>query len=1272
MDVKSVFLNDFINEEVYVAQPSGFTDFQKPNYIYKLKKALYGLKQASKACYDRLKAFLIKHEYSMGTVDNTLFTKKSKSHLMIVQIYIDDIIFGSTSQNLCDDFAKIMHDEFEMSMIGEFNFFLGLQIKQIEDITFFNQSKYIKEMLKKFGLEDSKPTKTPMSTEIKFTKDDQADSVNSSKYQGTKMPSEYQQDYKKTRSYAPKIYNDPNMSDELRDIYWTLESRYVHEGRTIDLSFYNDLSDDPVAKFTAIGICIYFDAWGLDELEKTLKQIKPYNSRLSNLDDIQNLIHRRTIHEKANMAQDTFDERYKLVPRKMSSLKAKQPKKPPPKRTRNVGKALKDDPNMSKEQRETIGMFKNLGVLGCGLCSAEKLLVAFCLGHSAAFYARSRPNGKMIVDSIENGPYVRRMIATPEEPDLSVPIPESFHKQTDKELTENDIKRMYANDQAIQTILLGLLKDEKKAKLFNEWEKFTSTDGESIESYYHRFMQLMNDLKRNKHFPENIAANLKFLNNLQPEWKRHVTIVRQTNNLYEADFTQIYDFLKMNQDENFMQLPMTSLEDSNDPTEAMNAALILFAKAFILTAPTNNNQRTSSNPRNRQIAQPVMNMSRDRQIQNVRGNGGNNFGQYAGQVVQNQQGYNAWQNGRIQGAQNAVQNAGVQSGGNQNGLVVVPGIANQNGTGNVVAARAEGTGIGNQARCYNYRGLGHIARNCTARTRRRDVAYLQTQLLIAQKEEAGIQLQAEEFDFMDAAGDLDEIKEVNADCILMAKLQHASTSGTQLDKAPVYDTNGSAENDNHVTFVAPSMVQSGGTVETSFAPNEETRAYQETVYRNLVDQVAQEKYDKLEKCYQKSVYQEQCLTKKINALHLSSAKQITTLNDEISNLNKQLSKEKSSISSLMEEKKKLKYDFKTREDKFLDKEVDLEAKIKDLENILLKRDQTVQIMHMLNPKTNLFYHPNQKIALGYLNPLYLKKAQLKQQSLYNGNLLLEEHNPSDMYDSEETLELAQETKFVRDFKSLAKEADESLDKQKSLELEIERLLKASFSHDIMSIVQTGFVDVPSDLQTELDRTKEKLKLFILKKEKEYDVLWNNWYTKCEECKYDKISYDKAYNDMQQKVERLQAQLRDLKGKSSDTPSMSNTLDLLNQKLESKIVELEFQVVNYEREISHLKTTYKNLFDSITSNRAHAKLHNLIYENAQLRARAFENTSESMNNTSGTSVTPHVDKPKLSSVTPHSKKLHASIPSHSVPQPKEFNVMKHRNVIAPGMFKINPS
>ncbi|GJW27333.1 retrovirus-related pol polyprotein from transposon TNT 1-94 [Tanacetum coccineum] len=184
IDVKSAFLNGFINEEVYMAQPSGFTDYEKPNHVYKLKKALYGLKQAPKAWYDRLKVFLIKHEYNMGMVDNILFTKKKSSNLIIVQIYVDDIIFGLNFQEICDDFAKIMHDQFEMSMMGELKFFLGLQIKQMEDDIFFNQSKYIKEMFKKFSLEDSKPMKTPMSSDTKLPKDEECKSVDSTKYRG--------------------------------------------------------------------------------------------------------------------------------------------------------------------------------------------------------------------------------------------------------------------------------------------------------------------------------------------------------------------------------------------------------------------------------------------------------------------------------------------------------------------------------------------------------------------------------------------------------------------------------------------------------------------------------------------------------------------------------------------------------------------------------------------------------------------------------------------------------------------------------------------------------------------------------------------------------------------------------------------------------------------------------------------------------------------------------------------------------------------------------
>nr|GEZ51465.1 hypothetical protein [Tanacetum cinerariifolium] len=174
-------------------------------------------------------------------------------------------------------------------------------------------------------------------------------------------------------------------------------------------------------------------------------------------------------------------------------------------------------------------------------------------------YAKSRPNGKIIHNSILNGPYVRRMIPEPGDAnrEVTITITETFHLQTDDELSNKKLNQIEADDQAIQTILLGLPEDiyatEKKAKLFNEWERFTSNEGESIESYYHHFLKLLNDLKRNKYFPKKIASNLKSLNNLQPEWSRHVTIVHQSKNFHTADYTQLYDFLKYNQNENAVQ-----------------------------------------------------------------------------------------------------------------------------------------------------------------------------------------------------------------------------------------------------------------------------------------------------------------------------------------------------------------------------------------------------------------------------------------------------------------------------------------------------------------------------------------------------------------------------------------------------------------------------------------------------------------------------------------------------------------------------------------------
>ncbi|GJU50113.1 hypothetical protein Tco_1219668 [Tanacetum coccineum] len=523
----------------------------------------------------------------------------------------------------------------------------------------------------------------------------------------------------------------------------------------------------------------------------------------------------------------------------------------------------------------------------------------------------------------------------------------------------------------------------------------------------------------------------------------------------------------------------------------------------------------------------------------------------------------------------------IQNIGNPNGLIVVPGIANQNPNpnrnGNIVAARAEDNAIRNN-------------------------------------EEAGIHIQAEEFEFIGCC-------------------RQASSSGTQIDKAPFYDSDGSAEvheydncynneifnmftqkeqytellepipephqaqlNNSNVISVASSVKQSGGTVEQHPATIEETRAYFESLYNNLAIEVEkvnsfnrkmketnaelttklaryknqekcfeinQEKYDKLKRCYQKSVYQENCLTKKINALHLSSAKMITTLNEEIANLNNQLLKEKSTVSSLQEEKKN-----DTSPSVALKFRNEVKSTIMTLQRVV-KQKMTLDI-HNWSSTAHQEIH---KIVKDEILPI-VNQVDARVQNF-------------------KIKFLKEATKFVRDFKSLAKEADESLAKHNTLEFEIKHLLRAVVSQDIMSIVQSNSVVDTSNLQTELD----------------------------------------PYNDMQQKIERLQAQLGDQKGKSKDTPCVSDTFDSLSQKLEYKNLELEFQV-------SEQKDTTKG---------------------------TSANTKFSNQSTSGTKL--YFVTPFPNSKAIPKNDLSKPVTSNSVPTTTESKVMTKYKVIAPRMFRI---
>jgi hypothetical protein len=171
MDVKSAFLNGSLNELVFIKQPPGFENPKFPNHVYKLDKVLYGLKQAPRAWYEHLKELFIDRGFEIGVIDPTLFTKKVNGDLFICQLYVDDIIFGSTNKAFNDEFAKLMTDKFEISIMGELEFFLGFEVKQLKGGTFVNQAKYTQDMLKRFEMTGVKGAKTPVPTKLNLDLD---------------------------------------------------------------------------------------------------------------------------------------------------------------------------------------------------------------------------------------------------------------------------------------------------------------------------------------------------------------------------------------------------------------------------------------------------------------------------------------------------------------------------------------------------------------------------------------------------------------------------------------------------------------------------------------------------------------------------------------------------------------------------------------------------------------------------------------------------------------------------------------------------------------------------------------------------------------------------------------------------------------------------------------------------------------------------------------------------------------------------------------------
>jgi hypothetical protein len=182
MNVKSSFWNGELEEEVYIEQLEGFQLSENKDYVCKLKKALYGLKQAPRAWYSRLDKYLQQAGFRKGSVDNNLYIKVSQGNILLIEVYVDDIIFGSDDDKLSHKFSKDMQNEFEMSLLGKLSFFLGLQICESNQGIFISQTNYIREMLKRFGMEDCKPIITPIQTSCKLRKDADSKSTDQRQY----------------------------------------------------------------------------------------------------------------------------------------------------------------------------------------------------------------------------------------------------------------------------------------------------------------------------------------------------------------------------------------------------------------------------------------------------------------------------------------------------------------------------------------------------------------------------------------------------------------------------------------------------------------------------------------------------------------------------------------------------------------------------------------------------------------------------------------------------------------------------------------------------------------------------------------------------------------------------------------------------------------------------------------------------------------------------------------------------------------------------------
>nr|GEX48092.1 ribonuclease H-like domain-containing protein [Tanacetum cinerariifolium] len=524
------------NETVYMHQPPGFTDSAHFDYVCLLQKSLYGLKQSTRAWFQRFSSYAIRAGFYHSKTDSSFFLFHKGSDTAYSLLYVDDIILTASSTSLLQRIISSLHAEFAMTDLGPLNYFLGISATCTTSGIFLSQKKYATEILEQAQILNCNPCKTSIDTEKKL------------RLEGSPVtdPTLY-------RSLAGSLYyltfTRPDLSYAVQQL-----CLYMHDPREPHLNamkrvlrYLQGTTDLRLQLFrsTTSQLIAYSDAdWAgclatrLDEAE-----YRGVTNAVAKTSWIRNLL--RELHTPLSTATLVYYDNVSAVYMSANLVQHQRTK------------YIQIDIHFVRDKVAAGHVrvlhvpsrfqYADIFIKGLPYPLFADFRSSLSVRKSPAPTAEA-PNGKLIHNSILNGPYVRRMIVEPGDGERDVNVNETFHEQTDDELSERELKQIEADDQAIQTILLGLPEDI-----------YAAVDScETAQEIWLRVQQMMkgSDIgiqekkAKNKHFPEKIASNLKFLNNLQPEWSRHVTIIHQTKDLHTADYTQLYDFLKYNQKEN--------------------------------------------------------------------------------------------------------------------------------------------------------------------------------------------------------------------------------------------------------------------------------------------------------------------------------------------------------------------------------------------------------------------------------------------------------------------------------------------------------------------------------------------------------------------------------------------------------------------------------------------------------------------------------------------------------------------------------------------------